>query len=342
MAKIVATKPGDKFERWTVRKARKPTKRGCKVWSCRCECGLKRDVLQASLRNGSSKSCGCLNLEMLAARTKHGASNTDAYKAHQHVLQAHAAGHKVSSKWMTMEGFKPWFDKEMGDRPEGMIFCRINPKKPYKPGNLQWVTRKQARQQCQWLERVLYKGKLLTFTELALRVGIKRSRLHRRIVADGLSVKEAVAMGPGKTQRNHGMKWHSLYGTYSNMLTRCLNPKFPSYEDYGGRGISIHEPWIGYPDHFIKWVLRNLGKKPTPKHTLDRIDVNGNYEPGNLRWATPTEQNDNKRESIILTYKGKKVRIVDLARRFDIAYKVLNDRIFILGWKLKKALTTPV
>lgn len=77
------------------------------------------------------------------------------------------------------------------------------------------------------------------------------------------------------------------------MHQRCVNPKYPYYEEYGGRGIKVCERWSG--DSGLTNFIEDIGSKPTPKHTLDRIDNNGDYEPGNVRWATPTEQNYNQR-----------------------------------------------
>ena len=78
---------------------------------------------------------------------------------------------------------------------------------------------------------------------------------------------------------------------YSHMLPRCYNNNFPRYRDWGGRGIVVCDRWRESFDNFIA----DMGFKPSPKHSLDRIDNNGNYEPSNCRWATPSEQQRNKR-----------------------------------------------
>lgn len=83
-----------------------------------------------------------------------------------------------------------------------------------------------------------------------------------------------------------------LYSTWYNMRNRCLNPKHEDYRHYGGRGIEIYEPWINSFDQFREYILRDLGPRPDD-HWLDRTDNDGHYEPGNLRWATPREQNNN-------------------------------------------------
>lgn len=90
----------------------------------------------------------------------------------------------------------------------------------------------------------------------------------------------------------HGLAAHPLYDAWKQMLRRCETPGSRSYRHYGGRGISVCEAWHD-PHVFITWIEANLGSRPVG-HTLDRIDNDGNYEPGNVRWATYAEQNRNR------------------------------------------------
>lgn len=91
----------------------------------------------------------------------------------------------------------------------------------------------------------------------------------------------------------HGQTKHPLYATWRNMIDRCLNPGNINSEHYGERGIQVYEPWRDDPRPFIEWIEENLGPRPK-RHTLDRIDNDGNYEPGNLRWATKKVQAGNR------------------------------------------------
>ncbi len=86
---------------------------------------------------------------------------------------------------------------------------------------------------------------------------------------------------------------HEEYPIWAAIKDRCLNPNNQSYKYYGGRGIKIFIDWENSFESFFNYI----GKRPSPKHSIDRIDVNGNYEPGNVRWATIKQQANNKRNS---------------------------------------------
>ncbi len=126
------------------------------------------------------------------------------------------------------------------------------------------------------------------------------------------------------------------YCAWAGMKARCLNPKNPKYRLYGGRGIGICPEWLKFPA-----FLRDVGLRPSPNHSIDRIDNNGHYEPGNVRWATLQEQNNNHRANRRLTFQGRTMTVREWAREHGLNYETLIARVGRLGWPIDRALMEP-
>lgn len=136
----------------------------------------------------------------------------------------------------------------------------------------------------------------------------------------------------------HGYSSHPICNTYWSMKARCYNKNHDAYKRYGGRGITVCEEWLHSSDAFVKWALENGWKEGL---TLDRIDVNGNYEPKNCRWITRSEQALNKRNTIFITYKNQKLTISQWSVKTGLSYTVINTRRH-KGWSPEKILNTPI
>lgn len=122
--------------------------------------------------------------------------------------------------------------------------------------------------------------------------------------------------------RTHGQTNTAEYNTWCRIKARCLNPNSPRFSDYGGRGIKVCERWRDSFENF----LEDMGERPSKEHSIDRIDVNGDYEPSNCRWATILEQGENRRSNIYLTYKGETHFIAEWARILGVTYATIYKR----------------
>jgi len=127
-----------------------------------------------------------------------------------------------------------------------------------------------------------------------------------------------------------------IYAIWQSMKTRCFCKSNKRYHDYGGRGISICQEWLIFPE-FRKWSLENGYKKGL---SLDRIDNNGNYCPENCRWADSITQANNKRTNTIIEYKGIKLTEAQWAEKLGINIGTLSSRIHKLHWPIELALST--
>jgi len=113
------------------------------------------------------------------------------------------------------------------------------------------------------------------------------------------------------------------YNSWENMKARCYNTKSIQYHDYGGRGIKMCDRWM----HSFSNFLFDMGAKPTPNHSLDRIDVNGDYEPLNCRWSTRKEQSRNKRNNRYLEYNSIRMVITDWGKFIGVHPMVIHHHL---------------
>lgn len=188
----------------------------------------------------------------------------------------------------------------------------------------------------------------LTVIELAVKAANKRPHWKclcecgNETVASSNNIVRGVTRSCGcfkiERQREGNIK-HGQYGTgahtsWMSMRQRCLNPNNPAFKSYGGRGISICERWELFENFYS-----DMGQRP-PGLEIDRIEVNGNYEPGNCRWATVLEQGRNQRKTRFVTINGVTKCMSEWISEFGINRTTLESRLR-LGWPVEKALTHP-
>lgn len=133
----------------------------------------------------------------------------------------------------------------------------------------------------------------------------------------------------------HGGHNAHEYRAWQSARIRCSSPKHKSYRRYGGRGIVMHREWA---DDFHAF-LRHIGPRPSNKHTLDRKDNSKGYVPGNVRWATMTEQANNRDNNRLIEHEGKIWSLHELAEHCGIRYETLHYRLYTARWPIQKALS---
>ena len=141
-----------------------------------------------------------------------------------------------------------------------------------------------------------------------------------------------------KLQFSHGKSSDLAYNVWKMMKQRCSNPKNPKYEMYGGRGIEVCDRWKNSFENF----LDDMGNRPSKDHSIDRIDVNGNYEPSNCRWANSKIQASNKRSNVFFEVDGISLTAAQLSEIYGVPRRTIRYRIVELGWSAERASKTPV
>lgn len=137
-----------------------------------------------------------------------------------------------------------------------------------------------------------------------------------------------------ETSTTHGWSKHPICATWHAMIARCHKPANTSYKYYGARGISVCQRWRDSLNDFVV----DMGLPPTRRHSIERIDNDGDYEPSNCRWALPAEQSRNNRRTRLITFRGKTQCMKDWAEEMGLGYACLISRLRN-GWSIERALT---
>lgn len=171
------------------------------------------------------------------------------------------------------------------------------------------------------------------------------SRARRRAV-QGFLIERAqtaeerrLAIGAiKKLSRNyrHGLSRYPEYSIWQGMLARCGQRSTDGHADYAGRGIRACEHWLIFENFFI-----DMGRRPSPDHSLERRDNNGPYDPKNCVWATTPEQCYNKRSTRKYEVLGGSYSMLDLEKLTGIPRDRLRHRVYVRGWSIEKAVSTP-
>lgn len=184
----------------------------------------------------------------------------------------------------------------------------------------------------------------LTVIEQRLGGWLCRCECGNEKVIPGSRLRKGVTQSCGCLQREltglrtttHGRTKTPEHRAWLAMKNRCYNERGETFKYYGGRGISVCARWLDSFDNF----LADMGPRPTSRHSLDRIDVDGNYERGNCRWATQLVQVRNTTSNVAAIIDGERVLITDASQRLGLSRSSIRDRIK-KGWSIERAFTEP-
>lgn len=140
----------------------------------------------------------------------------------------------------------------------------------------------------------------------------------------------------------HVLGWASglpEYRVWERINQRCRNPRHAKFPSYGGRGIEVCAAWRGRGG--FSRFLADMGPRPSAQHSIERLDNNGPYAPGNCCWATDREQRRNQRCSVSVWFDGEPQLLVDVCAQFGLDRGVVYGRLK-MGWPLERALNMPV
>jgi hypothetical protein len=186
---------------------------------------------------------------------------------------------------------------------------------PSKPrgGYPQWLCRCDCGK-----ERVIKAGSL---TKGATRsCGCYNDEVRARLIAE--------------RSKTHGMSNTPTYVVWARMLQRCRDQNCPGYRKYGAKGVRVCKRW-----HKFENFLSDMGKRPSARHSIDRIENARGYEPGNCRWATMKEQQNNRTNNRQIEFGGERLTLQQWSERTGLSYRTITTRIDRQGWSVEDALT---
>lgn len=250
---------GEKFGKLTVLEYYGKNEKGYHLWKCKCDCGNYAIVNNKSIKNGHTKSCGCI----------------------------HRAKDLTGKKFGNLTVVK---------------------KVERKNRSNQWLCKCDCGK-----EVVCYQYNLERGTSTSC--GCLRSYYAK------------------KTRSCHGESTGKFYKKWSSIKTRCYNKNTPCYKNYGGRGIKMCDEWLDFWN-FREWAYKNGYSEGL---TLERTDVNGNYEPSNCKWIPMEEQAINKRNNSFIEYGGKRQTISQWSKELGVGKEVLSYR-YRAGWAPEECL----
>ncbi len=309
-------------------------------WLCLCSCGTEKIIRGDLFKKGLTQSCGCLAKEVAKKLlTTHSATLTPEYTPWASMLRRcnnpqlkeyhlyGGKGIKVCERWHDFLNFFA----DMGKKPfHKAIIERINPLGNFEPSNCRWGMMKKRkvksviRQFPDITNQIFGKLTAISFHSKANNskapLWLFACSCGNQCIKSQSVIKQRRQQSCGcpiiiaKRHSTHGMSNTKEFKVWCSIKERCFSPKVKAYKDYGARGITICDRW---QEAFLNFY-NDMGALPSPDHTIERIDHNGNYEPSNCKWIHKYDQAANKRNNHVLEFNGKRLHLAAWARELGV------------------------
>lgn len=270
-------------------------------------------------------------------RAEYGAWNNMYHRCYSPACKAYerygGRGITVARVWRGPEGFHA-FVRDLGPRPSVRhSLDRIDVNKGYSANNCRWAPIDVQARNTRATRLITLHGETKCLRDWAAQYGLGPRTVSKRIDELGWDAERAFTT-PAHVM-DHARGGDPAYNALTNAIQRCHNPKAKQYANYGGRGVTVVPEWRGRGA--LARFKAVMGPHPGPGWSLDRIDVNKGYAPGNCRWATQVEQAENRRVTRWLTHAGETKTLRDWSRSSGVPMTTISRRIQ-KGWPLSRAL----
>lgn len=321
-------------------------KHGARIGKWKCFCGSVVVIRNVDVINRHTKSCGCLAKQIRFNKIKNPdtiylrniwyrikdrcyCSTNKSYKNYG------GRGIKISDDWIhNSDKFISDIVNCLGHRPTNKYqLDRINNHGNYELENLRWADAKTNGRNKRNNVIININGENKTVSEWSEITNIPMRLILRRL-RSVCSKKQLFE--PTKFTNNFNEDY--LKTLWKNIKTRCLNKHNKDYTRYGERGIKIYYEWENNFKLFEQWIIKNLGHKPEITYKLDRINNNGNYEPGNLRWVSNKHNCRNKSNNIFISISGESKTIAEWAEISGLGFYTIRNR-YLKHWPEEKILS---